>query len=173
MKLLIQKVFLTLALVAACSAAKINLLDANGYVAESGVADYRQLKKKKNDCVIITSDCLFKQFLQTNQWCLDGGEGNNCNCPNPLIPLPPRDDSHFKVHEENVQMANQVSKKKDVTFLGDSIIYFWLGTKPGHEDSLAVFNKFFNKEMGAKFDGLALGISGDEVNNKIELCCCL
>ena len=106
---------------------------------------------------------------QTYHWCLEGGQDNYCNCPNPLHPLPPRHDSstknYFQVHQENVQVAtNQKATIKDIVFFGDSITERWLGKKRGHEGNKAVFDRFFNKTMKGEFDGLALGISGDEVS---------
>ena len=57
----------------------------------------------------------------------------------------------------------------DVVFLGDSITERWRETDMGSRKAAAigsteVFNDLFSKARGSKYNGLALGISGDTVS---------
>jgi len=58
----------------------------------------------------------------------------------------------------------------DVVFYGDSITEDWSGTRFAQRsarywDTRDVFNKVFNKDVGGKYSGIALGIAGDTVSN--------
>ena len=58
----------------------------------------------------------------------------------------------------------------DIVFYGDSITEDWTGTRFGkpderHAQTLEVFNSFFSKSHGGKYEGLAFGISGDTTSN--------
>lgn len=61
----------------------------------------------------------------------------------------------------------------DVLFLGDSITEGWSGKFMGIPAPLRlgkspkVFSSLFSKEDGGRFQGLALGISGDKVRQGI------
>jgi len=57
----------------------------------------------------------------------------------------------------------------DVLFLGDAVAEQWMGTRLrfpiGHKAAFPdVFNSLFTLEGGGRFEGLALGISGDTVS---------
>jgi lysophospholipase L1-like esterase len=75
-----------------------------------------------------------------------------------------------KVHQMNVDTASKRTNI-DVLFLGDSITEGWHGTSRGHEiarakGAQAIFSKYFEGHgKDAKYDGMALGISGDTSPN--------
>ena len=61
------------------------------------------------------------------------------------------------------------AKRVDVVFYGDSITEGWRGTEygrpnPKYGGAKEVFENRFISEFGAKYNGLALGISGDRVS---------
>lgn len=74
------------------------------------------------------------------------------------------------MHKMNVEAANGKTDI-DVLFLGDSITEGWMGTSRGHDIARAqgtqdLFSKFFDGAgIEAKYEGLALGISGDTSPN--------
>jgi len=100
-------------------------------------------------------------------WCLNE---RNCMCANPLHPKRKyRDKGWSKAHQYNKDQAALFSNcNLDVVFLGDSITEGWNGMSFGMpvertKGIVPIFKSLFRKEHGAKFEGLALGISGDKV----------
>jgi hypothetical protein len=103
-------------------------------------------------------------------------EDGSCACWNPLIARPRGDrNRQHKVSEQfdrsfkhNLYLVEQVRNVKDVVFFGDSIIEGWMGTvyrEVKNKEKAAVYREFFEKnEHGGKFDGLVLGIAGDQVS---------
>jgi lysophospholipase L1-like esterase len=95
---------------------------------------------------------------------------SKCKCQDPLIKEGISETKNWwqKVHQMNVDAASKKTNI-DVLFLGDSITEGWHGTSRGHEiarakGAQAVFSRFFEGK-DAKYDGLALGISGDTSPN--------
>jgi len=75
----------------------------------------------------------------------------------------------------NADAASSATEDVDVVFLGDSITEGWLGTSHGFENGRkqqnpAVFRSLFNHDDGGKYEGLALGISGDTVRLILFIC---
>lgn len=110
--------------------------------------------------------------------CLLLKENGICTCWNPLLPRPRGERSRrHKVSENfnrsfkhNVYLAEQTRALKDVVFYGDSITEGWMGTVyrvVKNQEKANVYREFFAKnEQGGngKFDGLALGVAGDQVS---------
>jgi len=101
-------------------------------------------------------------------WCYDGQP--KCKCQDPLQPVG-RDHLKYwhRAHEINIEAAAVNEGEIDVLFLGDSITEGWKGTSYGRtsartQDVPKVFHKYFSKDSG-KYEGLALGISGDTSPN--------
>jgi len=111
--------------------------------------------------------------------CLVLKENGICTCWNPLSPRPRGERSRrHKVSENfnrsfkhNVYLAEQARDLKDVVFYGDSITEGWMGTVyrvVKNQEKANVYREFFAKnEQGGngKFDGLALGVAGDQSAN--------
>ena len=94
-----------------------------------------------------------------------------CKCQDPLQPVG-RDHLKYwhRAHEINIEAAAVNEGEIDVLFLGDSITEGWKGTSYGRssartQDVPKVFHKYFSKDSG-KYEGLALGISGDTVSRQ-------
>lgn len=127
---------------------------------------------KKADTTIVSQ----KQALPDTP-CFILNEDGSCTCWNPLIARPRVDKNRqHKVSEQfdrsfkhNLYLVDQVRNVKDVVFYGDSLIEGWMGTvyrEVKNKEKAAVYREFFekNNEQGGKFDGLALGIAGDQVS---------
>jgi lysophospholipase L1-like esterase len=72
-------------------------------------------------------------------------------------------------HLRNIDIVTNQTSRIDVAFIGDSITEHWIGTDVGSynkkNDKVAeVFTRFFTEKGGGKYQGLALGISGDKCN---------
>lgn len=133
---------------------------------------YYLIGPKKADTTIVNQ----KQALPDTP-CFILNEDGSCTCWNPLIARPRVDrNRQHKVSEQfdrsfkhNLYLVDQVRNVKDVVFYGDSIIEGWMGTvyrEVKNKEKAAVYREFFekNNEQGGKFDGLVLGIAGDQVS---------
>jgi len=101
-----------------------------------------------------------------HQYAIQKGE-TDCDCVDPLIPQDGGSSIWMDTHVWNTGKAND-ARYVDVVFLGDSITERWHETEYGKPESSAlgstsVFESLFSKRKGTKYDGLALGISGDTV----------
>eukprot|EP00591_Stephanopyxis_turris_P009166 CAMPEP_0195508398 /NCGR_PEP_ID=MMETSP0794_2-20130614/1612_1 /TAXON_ID=515487 /ORGANISM="Stephanopyxis turris, Strain CCMP 815" /LENGTH=420 /DNA_ID=CAMNT_0040635343 /DNA_START=120 /DNA_END=1382 /DNA_ORIENTATION=- len=108
-----------------------------------------------------------------DHWCIYGGD-DGCTCDDPL-----EGTSHaerrgwIKTHKKNLERIDQTfsdNREIDVAFIGDSITEGWTGQSLGHNSTAfagvpAIFEKFFSKDGGADYEGIALGISGDTSPN--------
>ena len=78
---------------------------------------------------------------------------------------------------DTVQQVVKHGDKVDVLFLGDSITEGWSGKFMGvpapHRlgKSSKVFVSLFSKDDGGRYQGLALGISGDKASDNLSLWC--
>ena len=107
-----------------------------------------------------------------DHWCLSGDD-YSCDCEDPLEPVSRGEIKQWvKAHQANVDaVSNTLSCKKtlDVTFLGESIVEEWAGTRLGHNSSKYFnasmsFQHHFNTTSGGNFSALPLGINGDTVS---------
>jgi lysophospholipase L1-like esterase len=85
-----------------------------------------------------------------------------------LVPEGRQEDPRWeKVHHLNVDAIEQIGLNDlDVIFLGDSITEGWSGKLYGTHDprvqgALPVFQSYFSKRHGGKYEALAQGVSGD------------
>jgi len=102
-----------------------------------------------------------------------GEDTSDCTCPDPLIPTRQEgvnpDADWDQVQQGHVQRAVEANDDVDVVFFGDSITEGWnevfwdidFSEKLG--PAKEVYNKYFSKENGAKYEALPLGIAGDTV----------
>ena len=92
-------------------------------------------------------------------------------CENPLAP---RVQMHYMAdwldtHNKYIEIVKNAPPDLDVVFYGDQAIEGFVGTHIGNEDENLVegkeiFKSYFNKENGAEYEGLALGIADDRVS---------
>lgn len=98
-------------------------------------------------------------------WCFTGV--TECPCSDPLKPVPGTEEAWKDTHIMNQQLTQSAEAiGVDVVFLGDSITERWRETDMGLRNphsigSTKVFNELFSKRKKSKYNGLALGISGD------------
>jgi len=101
-------------------------------------------------------------------------DDNSCRCQDPLLPEPRGELRAWKRAYSNNALKIQSLVKNgeatpDIAFVGESIVEAMSGTWFGAEgegklkDLKKLFDKNFNKSMGASLDGVALGIAGDTV----------
>jgi lysophospholipase L1-like esterase len=111
-------------------------------------------------------DELTSEFVQP--WCFKGR--SSCDCKDPMVPqgrLEIKKWEHVqKLNAERAKSKNDI----DLLFLGDSITEGWVGTSYGEKSPRTngvpqVFESLFSTGHGGKYEGLALGISGDTSQN--------
>jgi len=109
-----------------------------------------------------TNTCLIEGSENPCQ-CVDPNNMSKCVCHNPLDPQE-IDPGSSDRHKSNVEVANKIDHTTDIVFYGDSITDYWVNdvNVPKKKE---VFDKYFNKTAGGEFDGVALGISGDQVSD--------
>jgi len=116
------------------------------------------------------------QASQVDHWCLWGGD-NSCTCDDFTTPLSREEKKGWiPTHFRNTQRIDE-TKNYDVVFYGDEVAEGWNGMwlgKPGIPSADAFqtksyFAKTFTREGGGEFEGLALGVMGDDVS--LLLCC--
>jgi hypothetical protein len=114
-------------------------------------------------------------YTTPNQWCVV--DEADCICGPTLQGSPPtwysqaQQEFWNQTLHRNVKLASQANAKEedwDVVLYGDSITEHWLGTELSTrweqwQGTKRVFQQYFNSSNGASVDGLALGISGDQV----------
>ncbi len=111
-------------------------------------------------------DELTSEFVQP--WCFKGR--SSCGCKDPMVPEGRLEIKKWEhVHHLNTERAKS-KNDVDVLFLGDSITEGWVGTSYGEKSPRThgvpqVFESLFTTEHGGKYEGLALGISGDTSQN--------
>jgi lysophospholipase L1-like esterase len=95
---------------------------------------------------------------------------DSCSCNNPLVPNARNENPKWeRVHQMNVAAMEQKGMANlDVVFLGDSITEGWLGQFYHNPDSrvqgaFTIFQSFFSKRTGGKYEGLPQGIAGDTI----------
>jgi hypothetical protein len=112
------------------------------------------------------------QASKLDHWCLWGGD-EKCTCDDFTEPISRSGTKDWlRIHDDNVQMLD-VSTKYDVLFYGDDVVEGWNGrhfglpihSLPQGEDSKIreYFSANFTLAGGGRFEGAALGISGDAV----------
>ncbi len=108
------------------------------------------------------------QMLQKN--ILKGGD-EGCECNDPLDPISKAETSGWmKTHRMNMDLINgalKSGKEIDVAFIGDSITEEWNGRLLGRDRKdlqgiRQVFQKYFTRGGGGTYEGVALGIAGDQ-----------
>lgn len=105
-----------------------------------------------------------------DHWCIFGGD-EGCECNDPLDPISKAEiPGWLKTHKMNMGLIDKALKtdtEVDVAFVGDSITEEWNGRLFGRDDENLkgisnVFNEYFTKEGGGSYEGVALGIAGDQ-----------
>ena len=108
--------------------------------------------------------------LRNAVFLLQGGD-DGCTCNDPLDPISHAElPGWIKTHKMNMAQIDKVvqaQKVIDVAFLGDSITEEWNGRWVGKNNpSLTpikkTFDKYFTREGGGDYEGVALGIAGDQ-----------
>jgi len=97
---------------------------------------------------------------------------SRCSCQDPTVGDNRRESIRWwsRLHRINVEAASHTSDI-DILLIGDSIVEGWMGTLRGHEIARAygvreIFAKLFDATGNeAKYEGIALGISGDTSSN--------
>ena len=95
---------------------------------------------------------------------------NECQCKNPMIGKGRQGQRHWlKTSRENSDSIATI-KDTDVVFYGDSITEGWKGTSYGFDNgrkagNIQVFESLFSTKRGGKYEGVAMGISGDRVSS--------
>ena len=98
-----------------------------------------------------------------------GDEG--CECNDPLDPISKAEiPGWLKTHKMNMGLIDKALKTNtnvDVAFVGDSITEEWNGRLFGREEESLkgiskVFHESFTKDGGGSYEGVALGIAGDQ-----------
>ena len=93
-----------------------------------------------------------------------------CECPDPLSPLPRKDENWRAFHDQIAQELTSIGPV-DVAIVGDSITERFRGTAGvGSKDMpeiKQIFDKEFQKSKGGKLNGVALGASGDVTSESI------
>jgi hypothetical protein len=85
----------------------------------------------------------------------------------------PESREHIKgwlqAHENNKKRLKDTANEiYDVVFVGDGNVEMLNGQRMGMDNmegqnTATLFKKLFTKELGGEFDGMALGIEGDQV----------
>lgn len=112
------------------------------------------------------------QVSKIDHWCLHGGDVD-CDCNDPTIALSREEVNGWaQTHFDNVKMAKKVppNQELDVVLLGDQFIQGLNGKflnefYEGGTEVQKYFNKTFHKKEGGIVEGLAMGISGDQMTN--------
>jgi len=97
---------------------------------------------------------------------------SRCSCQDPTVGDNRRESIRWwsRLHRMNVEVASRTGDI-DILLIGDSIVEGWMGTLRGHEIARAhgvqeIFAKYFDATGNeAKYEGTALGISGDTSSN--------
>jgi len=108
---------------------------------------------------------------KVDHWCLWGGD-DDCRCDDFTTPLSREEKKGWvQTHLKNVNRIDDDIKDFDVIFFGDEVAEGWNGESLGmpitKSDGLKTkdyFKKTFTKEGGGEFEGLALGVMGDDVS---------
>jgi hypothetical protein len=112
------------------------------------------------------------QAAKVDHWCLWGGDAA-CTCDDFTTPLSREEKKGWvQTHAGNTKRID-VSKDYDVVFIGDEVAEGWNGEwlgRPGFPTGDALktkdfFTNTFTKDGGGEFEGLALGIMGDDVSS--------
>jgi hypothetical protein len=109
-----------------------------------------------------------------DHWCLWGGD-DKCVCDDFNDPIDRSGTKDWsKVHQENIDRID-VKTSYDVVFYGDNLVEGWNGQHlgmpinsiPRGQDAQIqqYFESNFTKANGGKFNGVALGITGDVVRS--------
>lgn len=112
------------------------------------------------------------QAAKIDHWCLWGGD-TACSCDDFTTPLSREEKKGWvQTHSGNMKRIG-TGTDYDVVFIGDEVAEGWNGEwlgRPGIPTSDAlktktVFANTFTKDGGGEFEGLALGIMGDDVSS--------
>ena len=112
------------------------------------------------------------QAAKVDHWCLWGGDAT-CTCDDFTTPLSREEKKGWiRTHVGNTKLIDD-NREYDVVFFGDEVAEGWNGAALGRpaipsDDALktkSYFTKTFTKDGGGEFDGLALGVLGDNVSS--------
>jgi hypothetical protein len=112
---------------------------------------------------------------KVEQWCQRNVY--DCKCKDPMIGFPRESETSWqKAHGANVELAaastttttatTTTTTAAATTPTNPDVVFFGDGLIERLQEHKAVFNSFLSKSRGGKFDGIAMGISGDRVSQE-------